>query len=184
MNLDAKIEAILFYKGEAVSRDFLSKTLGVSSEEIEAAISALSEKLENRGLVLVVKDDEVALTTAPEASSLIEKLTKEELSRDIGKAGMETLSIILYKNPVSRREIDYIRGVNSTFILRNLLIRGLVEREQDKKDQRQFLYTPTFELMNFLGIKKLEDLPQYQKVIDELNNLNIEESLAEGQESQ
>jgi segregation and condensation protein B len=75
--------------------------------------------------------------------------------KDLGKAGLETLSIILYQGPISRAEIDYIRGVNSNFILRNLLIRGLIERVENPHDQRSFLYKPTLELISYLGLSKI-----------------------------
>jgi segregation and condensation protein B len=77
---------------------------------------------------------------------------------------LETISIIAYKGPVSRAEIDYIRGVQSNFILRNLQIRGLVEKITNEKDHRSFLYRPTFELLQFLGVSRIEDLPEYDKV--------------------
>ena len=108
------------------------------------------------------------LGTSPENHDLIEKLKKDELSKDIGKAGLETLSIVLYRGPVRKSEIDYIRGVNSGSILRNLMIRGLIERKSDEKDQRSFLYVPTFDLLSFLGISELNELPEYEKVKTEL----------------
>ena len=88
--------------------------------------------------------------------------------KDLGKAGLETLSIILYRGPATRRDIDYIRGVNSQFILRNLLIRGLVEKIQNPDDQRTFFYKPTFQLLSYLGIGKLEDLPEYLTMKNDL----------------
>ena len=118
------------------------------------------------------KDDEVALRTAPEAGGLIETLAKEELTKDLGKAGLETLSIVLYQGPISRREIDYVRGVNSNFILRNLLVRGLVEKVENPRDQRSFLYRPTFDLLSFIGISKIDELPQYASVRQEIATFN------------
>ena len=109
--------------------------------------------------------------------------TKEELSRDIGKAGLETLSIIIYRGPISRREIDYIRGVNSTFIIRNLLIRGLVEKVQAEKDQRSFLYKPTLELLSFLGVRNFEELPDYAAVRVELEKFMTAEQTEEENEN-
>jgi segregation and condensation protein B len=108
------------------------------------------------------------LGTAKELSSLIEQLTKEELTRDLGKAGLETLSIVLYQGPISRADIDYIRGVNSQFILRNLLIRGLVERVDNPADARSFLYQTTLQLLSHLGISKREDLPEFDKVREDI----------------
>lgn len=168
MTLDAKIESILFWKAEPISISKIAKILEISEPEVKSAIETLEKNLQGRGLALVMKDDEVTLRTSPEMSQIIEKLTKDELSRDLGKAGLETLSIILYQGPISRKEIDYIRGVNSNFIVRNLLVRGLIEKVENPKDQRSFLYKPTFELLSFMGISKIEDLPEYANVKKEL----------------
>jgi segregation and condensation protein B len=184
MNLEQKIEAILFFRGESVAIKKLASILEVTPTEIQQGIDTLKQRLQNSALTIVIKDDEVMLATRPEASSLIEGLVKEELSRDLGKAGLETLSIVLYKGPISRREMDYIRGVNSQFILRNLLVRGLVEKVADEKDERRFLYRPTFELLQSLGVSSISDLPEYDKVKDELATLvkkeNEEESAENG----
>lgn len=169
MELDTKIEAILFYKGEAVKIKELAGLLGVDNDSIENTLDELKEKLSERGFVLVRKDDEVELRTNPQMSDIIEQIRKDELAKDLGKAGAETLAIVLYKGPVTRAEIDYIRGVNSTFILRNLLIRDLVEKVSNPKDSRSFLYKPTLELLAFLGIKSIEELPEFDKVQDELS---------------
>jgi segregation and condensation protein B len=168
MTLEAQIEAILFWKGEPVPVAKLAQILKKSNDEITAALVLLEKNLEGRGLELVYNEGSVLLGTHKDASSLIEALTKEELMKDLGKAGLETLSIILYRGPVARRDIDYIRGVNSNFILRNLLIRGLVEKVQSTTDERVFLYKPTFELLSYLGISKLEDLPEFQDVRREI----------------
>lgn len=170
MKLAGKIESILFWKAEPISIKRLSVLLGENEEAVKASLDELDVMLKERGIRLIRKDDGVAIGTAPEASSLIEKLSKEEFSRDIGKAGLETLSIILFYGPIARRDIDYIRGVNSTFIIRNLLIRGLVERLEDERDQRVFLYKPTFDLLMHLGISKVEDLPDYHSVREEFNS--------------
>lgn len=164
LSLDSQIEAILFWKGEPQSIKKLAANLGKKEEEIRAGLEVLKEKIKERGVELVFKDDEVMLGTAAKLSHIIERLTKEELVRDLGKAGLETISIIAYKGPISRAEIDYIRGVQSNFILRNLQIRGLVEKIADEKDQRRFLYRATFDLLSFLGVAKIEDLPEYEKV--------------------
>jgi len=128
------------------------------------------------------------LGTAPEMGELIEALIKEELSKDLGKAGLETLSIVLYRGPISRSKIDYIRGVSSTFILRNLLVRGLVERVSNPDDQRSFLYKPTFELLSYLGISRIEDLPEYDAVKQELESFqavkDVEEKTNEMEEDE
>jgi len=168
MNLDQQIEAILFFRGESVSVKKIANILGKTVTEIQQGIETLKQRLQTSALTVVTKDDEIMLATRPEAAPLIEGLVKEELSRDLGKAGLETLSIVLYKGPIARREIDYIRGVNSQFILRNLQIRGLVEKITDQKDERRFLYRPTFELLQMLGVSSISELPEYAKVQEEL----------------
>jgi len=166
--LDKKIEALLLWKAEPVSIERLAEWLKAPAEEVVEAINILESSLVNRGIVLVRKENEIMLGTAPEVSDLIEQLTKEELNKDLGKAGLETLSIVLYYGPITRAEIDYIRGVNSTFVLRTLLIRGLVERIQNKTDLRTFLYKPTFELLSHLGLTDIHNLPEYENVRAEL----------------
>ncbi len=164
MNLEAKIEAILFFKGEPMSRKKLSEILKMNIVEINDGIEKLKENLKNRGIVLQEKENEIMLGTAPELSKLIEDLQKEELNRELSKASLETLSIILYKNEVSRSEIDYIRGVNSSFTLRALSVRGLIDKATDAKDSRRYIYKPSFELLSFMGIKSVEELPDYHEV--------------------
>ncbi len=160
-DLSRKIEAALFYLGEPVSINFLSKTLEVSKKELEKALDELKTNLAERGLRLVTHEDEVSLVTAPELSSLVEKIIKDERERDLGRAGIETLSIIAYKGPVSKKEIEYIRGVNSQYALRNLLLRGLVERKTSKDDERVVVYNITGDTLRFLGLSKVSDLPEY-----------------------
>jgi len=166
LSLSAKIEAILFWKAEPVSSKKLAQLLAVNESDIKSAITELEKNLreQGRGLTIIQTSEEAMLGTAKDLSPLIEQLTKEELARDLGKAGLETLSIILYQGPISRADIDYIRGVNSQFILRNLLIRGLVERIDNPKDARSFLYKTTLDLLAHLGLSKIEDLPEYEKV--------------------
>lgn len=166
--LSAQLEALLFWKGEPVTHKRAAEILkasnpGLTPKALDEAIAELAAALAARGggLTLVQTGDELMLGTAPAAAPLIEQLTREELTRDLGKAGLETLSIVLYKGPISRREIDNIRGVNSTFILRNLLIRGLVEKVNGAGDQRTFLYQPTMQLIAFMGLTKPEELPEY-----------------------
>src|SRR3989344_3945726 len=168
ISLSAKIEALLFNKNEPLKFEWLAKVLGQNIENIKLAIQELHNKLSDHGIVLVEANDTVSLGTHPTMSGLIEKLTKEELNKDIGKAGIEALSIVLYKFPVSRTSIDYIRGVNSQFIVRNLLTRGLIEKLPDSKDGRSYLYRPTLSLLSHLGIARIEELPNYLETREQL----------------
>jgi len=168
MNKSSELEALLFFKGEPVAKKKLADLLTITGPELAQAIQELETNLQTRGLRLIQKEDVLELRTAPESAKLIEDLIKEDLHRDLGKAGLETLSIVLYKAPVTKRDIDYIRGVNSAFILRNLMIRGLVERTTSRDDARSFVYSPTTDMLAYLGIEKLTDLPEYGKVAEEI----------------
>jgi segregation and condensation protein B len=168
MNLEQKIEAVLFWKAEPVTVKKLASLLNDTEENIKNSVNKLKEDLKNRGICVMEKNDEIVLATNPEISGFLSELTKDEFNRDIGKAGMETLSIVLYQGPVSRKEIDYIRGVNSGFVLRNLMVRGLVEKVEDSNDHRTFLYKPTFELLSFMGVSKVEALPDYDLIRNDI----------------
>lgn len=176
MEIEKKLEAILFWKGEPVNKNDLQKILNINSEELEKFIINLDNSLKDRGVCIVNLGDEISMNTSSSVSDIIEKMTKEEIVKDLGKAGLETLSIILYKGKVTRAEIDYIRGVNSQFIVRNLLIRGLIGRKNNPNDSRSYEYFPTINLLSHLGLKNLSDLPDYERIRQELDKENNEEN--------
>ncbi|MFP4022645.1 MAG: SMC-Scp complex subunit ScpB [Candidatus Paceibacterota bacterium] len=163
MKKTSYIEALLFAKGEPMKLKEISKTLSVNTDDLEGLIKELEVELSDRGIRLMRKDDSVLLTTAPEASEILQGFAQEDLNKEIGKAGMEVLTIILYASPINRRYIDYIRGVNSSSVLRSLVLKGMVERRRAKSGQ-SFEYTPTADLLAFLGLSKLEDLVNYYEI--------------------
>jgi segregation and condensation protein B len=165
MELSQNIEGLLFYKASPLRKTALCKQFDVDEEAVEEALKTLKARLLGSALMLVETDSEVQLLTVPELDPLIEAVRKDEMKRDIGKAGAETLAIVLYKGPVSRAEIDRIRGVNSSFILRNLLVRGLVERETEKNSS---LFSITPALLSHLGVSNKTELKDYAKVLDQL----------------
>jgi len=182
LTLEKKLEAVLFYKAEPEPVARLAKLLSVSTTEIEEAAHALSASLAERGVRLLHVNDELELVTSPEVSDLLQQVRKEELSRDLGKAGAETLAIILYRGPLTRAQIDYIRGVNSAFILRNLQIRGLVERVNNPDDARSYLYRATPDLLKELGVTDLKDLPDYEPVQKDIASYESARSQADASE--
>ncbi|MDD5152718.1 MAG: SMC-Scp complex subunit ScpB [Candidatus Pacebacteria bacterium] len=180
LNITARIEALLFFKGEPVSAKFLADTLKVSETEIADGLNKLEEILKTggRGVALMRNGDEIMLGTVAEMGATIENLLKEELTKDLGKAGLETLAIVLYRGPITRSEINYIRGVNSNYILRSLLVRGLIEKVEETH-VRSTIYRPTFELLSYMGVSKVEDLPEYEGVktaVEEFKNVSKEDS--------
>ncbi len=169
MELEKQIEAVLFYLAEPVKISFLAKVLEVSMEDTKSALDSLTKALEGRGLAIIENNDEVSLVTNSAFSTIIDKIIKEEREKDLGKAGIETLTIIAYKGPVTKKEIEYIRGVNSQYAIRNLLLRGLIERSVSKTDERMVVYNITSDTIRFLGIKSVEDLPEYKEMSKQLN---------------
>ena len=131
-SMDKHIEAILFLKGEPMNIKKLATILGVQEFEVLEAVKKLQEKLQDRGIVLMRKDDFITLVTSPVSSEFTKVIIGEEFNTGLTKVALETLAIVVYKGPISRTDIDYIRGVNSSFVLRNLLVRGLVERVDRK----------------------------------------------------
>jgi segregation and condensation protein B len=162
--LTQHIEAILFWRGDPMSISALAKITGAEKDQIKEVLVQVKQDLAPRGIVLIEHDGEYTLGTNPESAKLIEAARTEELSKDLGKAGLETLAIVLYQGPIRRSDIDYIRGVNSNFILRNLLIRGLIERKPDPKDSRASVYLASMELIRFLGLSHVEDLKDFEAV--------------------
>lgn len=166
LSLAAAIEAILFYTAEPMSFRKLGVLTKTDAAAVREAAKILAERLlsSDAGVRLIEQDNEIALGTAPLASALIEEITKEEITKELSKAAVETLSIICYKGPLTRADIDYIRGVNSTFILRNLLVRGIVEKLENPRDARAALYGPTFAALEYMGVTKKEELPQFDEI--------------------
>jgi segregation and condensation protein B len=181
IKLSSSIEAILFYTAEPMTFKKLSSLTKSSIGEIKEAAIELRTRLDESGsgVRLLIQEDEVVLGTAPEIGALIEQITKEEISKELSKASMETLAIICYKGPLTRSDIDYIRGVNSTFIIRNLLIRGIVEKLENPRDSRAMLYGPTFSALEYMGVTKIEDLPQYSEIKATLESFSNERILDE-----
>ncbi len=172
--LDKKIEAILFYKGEEVTLNFLMKILGEKKSKILDAMEVLENRLS--GAVGILQNNEkFLLVVKKDYSEFIAQIRGEENLGELSPSALETLSIILYKGPISKSEIDQIRGVNASYILRNLLIRGLVER---KNISGKSVYTETFDLMRYLGVERKSDLPGYKKVVEKLNEIDKTEEEA------
>jgi len=158
MPLDVLIEGLLFYTAVPQKKKKVQEIFACGEDELRAALERLQGRLHSGAIRLLETGHDIQLVTAPELSTFIESLRKNELSQDIGKAGAETLAIILYREPITRGEIDRIRGVNSAFILRNLLTRGLIER-QARKNTYEFRISPA--LLQHLGVTHKHELPQF-----------------------
>lgn len=162
ISLEAQIEGVLFVRTEGVKRSFLCKTLERKDEEIVSALEVLSVRLRGRGLQLLQSGDTIMLTTHSELSLIIGALFEEDTASELTPAALQTLSIILYKGTAHRGEISYIRGVDSRMSLRNLSLRGLIERVGTDK------YKASPDALRHLGVGSVEDLPRYRDINEAL----------------
>jgi segregation and condensation protein B len=162
--LQSIIESILFLSGESLKISRISKIAGASKAEIENAILALQNEysLGQRGLVILKKEDEVQLATNPENAPFVEQLVKGEMQEALSRAALEVLSIVAYRGPLTRSEIEAIRGVNSSYTVRSLMLRGLMERIENPNDSRGYLYKISFDFLKKLGIDSVEKLPDFE----------------------
>jgi len=163
MNITSVIETILFVHGEPLTSEKIAKIIKKDEVEVLHGLRELEEKGKERGIILLKKDGTYQLGSNPNYASYTEDLIKNEFTEELSKSAIETIAIIAYKGPLTRIQIEYVRGINSVFTLRNLLMRGLIERIENPKDSRSYLYRISFDFLKHLGVAKIEDLPQYQE---------------------
>jgi segregation and condensation protein B len=164
LNLSAMLEALLFVAPGAVNSAQLATALDLPAEEIERGLDELEsiyQTPENvHGLRLQRNRGRVQLTSAPEAAAAIERFLGLEASGRLSRAALEALAIIMYKQPVTRPQIDAIRGVNSDGVLKSLLQKGLVQEVgRAEAPGRPILYSTTTEFLQYFGLNSLADLP-------------------------
>jgi len=164
LTLDKKIEALLFMKAEPMEIARLAKLCDVDDGAIRNTLATLKLRMEAGATTVVVTDDTVALATRPEAYEFLLKVLKLERTEPLTKAQLETLSIITYEHPVSSAKIEYIRGVNSRYSIRSLMLRGLIERKVSNDDARVSLYSPSIDLLQLMGVNGVTSLPHYDTV--------------------
>jgi len=168
MDIKSKIESILFVTGDEVSIKKIKRTIGdITEDEILREVEALKRDYQERGVRIIVKDNNVQMVSAPENAEMISTLVKSQLAEDLTPATLETLACIAYREPISKPEIDELRGVNSIFSIRNLLMRGLIEKvktEGNKGDVKMDAYRVTLDFLKKLGIEQVSDLPQYDEL--------------------
>lgn len=164
--LQSIIESLLFLSGEPLAVSKLSHACGADEDEVLEAIEGLRKTYEQsgRGLAVVRHGDEVQLATRPENAAYLEQVVKDTLQETLSRAALEVLSVIAYRGPISRAEIEAIRGVNCSLTLRNLLMRELIERQDNPADSRGYVYTVSLQFLRELGLENLSDLPDYESL--------------------
>jgi segregation and condensation protein B len=163
----AHLEALLFIAERPLSRREIAALAGVSREQVDARLGDLEVALRDRGVRLVVVGERVELATAPEAGALIARYVGADGVR-LSPAALETLAIVAYRQPVTRAQVERIRGVDSEYVLRSLLHRRLVV-EQGRADApgRPILYATGFEFMERFGLASLDELPPLEAEVAE-----------------
>lgn len=163
--LTKKLEGLLFYFGEPVSVKQLASHCDVSVGEVREALGSLAEELSDRGVDLVLHDDTAQLVTDADISDLISSAAEKNINTDLTDAQSEALSVVAYLAPVEKMTIDFVRGVNSRAVLRNLSARGLV-RKQTRDSTTYYKLTP--DTLSHLGINAQDELPDYESTREQL----------------
>lgn len=173
--LKSQLESLLLVSSRPLSFKKLAQLAEVGVKEIEPILENLSTEYDQqqRGLRLILNNQQAQLVTAPENTRLVKDYLKDEITGELTKPSLETLTIIAYRQPITKAAMEQIRGVNCSLILRNLLIRGLVEAEYNKQ-QSITEYSVTMDFLKFLGINSVKELPDFDKLN---SNENLEKLL-------
>lgn len=165
MDLKSLVESLLFVADHPVAATDLATSLDVPVEDVESALSALDAECQRRGIRLQRRGDHYQLVSAPEAGTAIERFLGLEISGRLSSAALETLGIVAYRQPITRAQVEAIRGVQSAGVLRSLVRRGLLEHVgRAETVGRPILFGTTFEFLQQFGLRSLQDLPDWQSV--------------------
>ncbi|MBI5765760.1 SMC-Scp complex subunit ScpB [Candidatus Falkowbacteria bacterium] len=172
INKKNQIESLLFISHKPLGLGELAKLVSADKKEVVENLAELENEYGRKagGIQLLKIDDKYQLGTSGDSSEVVGKFIRNEMTGELTRPSLETLTIITYRGPISKAELELIRGVNCSLILRNLLMRGLVESKEDKNKGNTF-YTITFDFLKYLGLGKIEDLPDYEK-LNRNNNLD------------
>ena len=169
LNLMAQLESVLFAAGKPIKLKRLAEVCEVTVGDVEQALVELARMYteNSRGLTLITNQGEVALATHPASSDLVKQFLKKEELGELTRPQLEALSVISYRGPVSKAELEQLRGVNCSLILRNLQIRGLVEAVGE--DSGLPRYQVTVDYLRYLGINSTHELPNYDSLSQHAN---------------
>ena len=160
LELSARLEALLFVSPGSVTISQLAAALDLTVSQVEAGLEQLKSKYLTRGLRIQRHPGRVQLTTAPELAPLVERFLGLEITSQLSRAALEALAIVAYQQPVTRPQVDAIRGVNSDGVLKSLLSKGLVqEMGRAEGPGRPILYGTTTDFLGYFGLNTIEELP-------------------------
>lgn len=180
----SRLESLLFVSGKPVKFNKLAGILKIEKKsKVVDLLNIINDeyKESSRGLRVVFKSDSAQLVSAPENAGYVQKLVTSELQAELSKAALETLSIITYRGPIARSEMEMIRGVNCIYILRSLLIRGLITKKSSSRDARLSVYEVSMDFLKHLGVSNVKELPDYEDLHRkiELQEQDTEEKIQE-----
>lgn len=158
------LEALLFTAGKPFRAKELAKILELDEALVKSALTGLAEDRKESGVILLDNNGEYQLSTNSKFSTQVKNFLNAELREKLTDTTVEVLAIIAYRQPISKAEIEAIRGVNSQYSLRNLLMRGLIEKISNPSDARSFLYQTTTEFLMHLGLSANKELPEFEKL--------------------
>lgn len=163
--MKSQIESLLFVSAKPVSVKQLSELLGKPAKDIERGADELMEEYKNsgKGIQIIKNEKKYQLVSSSENADLVKEFVKDETTGELSRPSIETLTIIAYRGPISKIDLDRIRGINCSLIIRNLLLRGLIEAKTDKEKNETY-YTVTLDFIRFLGINDVGELPDYEKL--------------------
>jgi len=173
--LHSKIESLLFVSHKPLSVQKIANLLKEEKDKVKETLDQLVSQYQEgkRGVAVIKINQSYQMVSAPDNGKIVKEFLKDEQTGELTKPSLETLTIIAYRGPISKAELDTIRGVNCSLILRNLMIKGLVEAKDDKKRMATY-YSITMDFMRHLGISQLAELPDYHKLNE---NENLEKLL-------
>lgn len=166
MRIESKIEGVLLAYGEPIGMEKLSKAIRESKEDTQKAVESLRLEYEDRerGCTLIQNGNSIQLVSSSSCAEYIKRLKKVDDETALSPATLEVLSIIAYRSPITRLEIEAIRGVHCGSVLRSLALRNLVERKELPGDGRSYVYTPSVPLLSLLGVHSVQELPEYEQL--------------------
>lgn len=178
--LISKIESLLFVSNKPLTLKQLMKFTGGAEAEINDSLKQLAEMRANSGIVLLSAPDGYQLATSSTNSEVVKDFLNADLRESLTEATIEVLAIISYRQPISKAEIESIRGVNSQYSIRALLMRGLIEKIPNPSDARGSLYQVTTEFLQQMGITSVDDLPDFEELVGKIQLPEVA-GLADGQ---
>ncbi|HRY63056.1 MAG TPA: SMC-Scp complex subunit ScpB [Patescibacteria group bacterium] len=163
--LNSQVESILFVLNKPITIKKIAKLCARSEGEIEVVLENLKNKYNNEesGVHILTAGEEAQMVSNPKNKEIVEDLVKEEIEGELTRPQLEALTVVAYRGPVTKMELEQIRGVNCSLILRNLMIKGLVEAEEDKIIENT-KYRITASFMRHLGIMEVKELPNYEEL--------------------